>query len=351
MRTFYNKYKNNYPNVPEKVKIEYVIAKNDVIRNQVNITDEKMLEYYESAKDIMFQKEDAPTLEYKPFEEVKEQIENTLLLKESDARVDKLIANADNDIYENIDEDGFIDIDFSKLAEKYDLSYVAPTNPNDGTNYFAKEDLTGIVLGLEQFPQLVFDREINDPSPPLNSMEGKLIFRVLERVEPRTPSYEEVSDKVKKDFSYEKAFRKAESLAEKCVEEIKRTSFDEGINLIEEEAGKIQIIETDYFSRPGIFSESNYDIVLGMDSLGLARTGFGLKVGESAIAIESKGEKVCYVVTLVDRKKTNPGKFEEEKDSITQRYLMEKQLALLSEWELWIQKKNPIWKNQKLNLF
>ena len=365
MKSFYDKHKDNYPNViegtwgykePEKVKIEYIMARNDVVGKQINITDKKMLEYYEDKKELMFKKEDKPgntenenagetsTSEYKPFEEVKGQIKSTLLLKEADTLANKLIDDADNDINDSIDE-GVL-ISFSKLAEKYGLSYVVPTNPNDGTNYFAKEDLTGIVLGLGQFPQLVFDREIDDPSLPLSSIEGKLIFRVLEKAEPHTPSYEEIFDKVKEDFRYEKAFRKTESLAEKCIEEVKRTSFDEGIKLIEEETGEIQKIETDYFSRPGIFGESNYNIVLGMDRPELAGAGFNLKVGESAIAIESKGEKVCFVVTLVDRKKTDPGKFEEEKDSITQRYLMEKQLALISEWETWIQGKTQLGKTR-----
>lgn len=364
IRSFFDKHKSNFPNdeegiwgykEPEKVKIEYIVARNDVIGKQINISDESMLEYYENKKGLMFKKEDTPentekqgdekgdeasTSEYKPFEVVKEQIKNTLLFKETDALANKLIGDADNDIYENIDEGGFLD--FSKLAEKYSLSYVVPTNLNNGTNYFARDELIVIALGVPQFPQLVFDREINDPSTPLSSIEGKLIFRVLEKIDPRIPSYEEVYDKVKEDFRHEEAFRKAESLAEKCLEKIKQTSFDEGVKYIEEETGKIQEIETDYFSRPGIFSEDNYVKVLGMDRPELAGAGFNIKVGKSAIAIESKGEKMCFVVMLVDRKKADPKKFEDEKDSITVNYLTEKQLALLSEWESWIQTKTQL---------
>jgi hypothetical protein len=78
---------------------------------------------------------------------------------------------------------------------------------------------------------------------------------------------------------------------------------------------------------------------LGPERAKLAETVFGLKVGESAIAVQGKGIQRCYVVTLVDRKKVDPGKFDEEEDSIMEQYLREKQLAFITEWESWISKK------------
>ena len=199
---------------------------------------------------------------------------------------------------------------------------------------------------MAQFPQLVFDREVNDPSQPLSSLEGKLIFRVLEKIDPRIPLYEEIHDKVTEDFRYEKAFRKAKTLAEECLDKISQTSFGESIKSFEDEAGKIEIVETDYFSRPGIVGEGNYIKMLGSNKPKLATAAFDLKIGESAIAVEEKGEKACYVILLVERKGTDPGKFEAGKDSITKRYLIEKQLAFLSEWESWIHKKTRLGKSK-----
>jgi hypothetical protein len=337
------------------------MARRDVIEKQVNITDEEMHEYYENKKEFMFKKETESTLkdvekpedetvdetsipEYKPFDEVKGQIEVTLWLKKSEALVNKLIGDADNDIYENIDEGGLIS--FSELASKYSLSYVVPTNPNDGTNYFAKDELKEVVKGLEKFPQLVFDREINDPSPPLSSLEGKLIYRVLERIDPAIPPYEKIHDKVAEGLRSEKAFRKAEAFAKKCLEKMGQTSFEEGIKIIEEETGKIQIVETDYFSRPGIISENDYAKVLGSDRSALATRAFDLKIGEFGITVEGKGEKTCYVVTLVDKKEADLKKFEEKKDSIMEKYLTEKQLAFLSEWESQLHKKTRLGKSK-----
>ena len=370
IRSFYDEHSDTFPNSgegkwgykePEKVKLEYIMARNDRLSNQITVPDEKMREYYEAKKDLMFKKEteaipaedktpegekadDTTVVEYKPFEEVKEQISNTLLFKEIDSLANKLIGEADNSIYENIDEGGVLDL--SKLADKHGLSYVIPTNRDNGTNYFTQDELQNMIIGLEKFPQLVFEREIDDPSPPLNSMEGKLIFRVIERTPPQSRSFEDIHDKVAEDFRYEKAFRKAQSLAEKCLEQIDQTSFDEGIKSIEDEAGELQITETDYFNRPGIFGESNYVTVLGEDRPKLASVGFDLKVGKATSVSESKGESICYVVMLEDRKKADSEKFEEEKDLIMQKFLIEKQLAFLTEWESWISTKTRLGKKR-----
>ncbi len=277
---------------------------------------------------------------------MKEQIKNNLFFKEYEATINKQIADVDEEIYEMIDKEEFIS--FPELAERHGLAYVIPTNSNNGTNYFAKDELNEVVIDLPEFPQQVFDRDVNDPSPPLSSVEGKLIFRVIEKIEPRTPPYEEVREKVASDLSYEKALAEAEKIAEKCLEKINQTSFEEGIKFIEDEdkAGKIEITGTNYITRPGIISQDDDVEVLGQERAIIAETVFGLKVGESAIAVEDKGERKCYVVMLVDRKKVDPKKFEEEKDSIMRQYLMEKQLAFITEWESWIGKKAQLGKSK-----
>ena len=356
IRSFYDKHTEAFPSVeegrwgykePEKVKIEYVITKNAAVEREINatITDKAMRNYYEEKKDLMFRTEDdeeeedseeASVPKFKPFKEVKEQIKNNIFIKEYEATINKQIADADEEIYEMIDKEEFIS--FPDLAEKYDLKYVIPTNRKNGTNYFAKDELIEVMIDLPEFPQQVFDRDINDPSPPLSSVEGKLIYRVIEKVEPRTPPYEEIRERVARDLSYAKGFAEAEKLAEKCLEKINQTSFEEGIKSIKDEAGKIDITETKYITRPGIISEGDDVEVLGQERAKIAETVFGLKVGESAIAVQGKGIQRCYVVTLVDRKKVDPGKFEEEEDSIMEQYLREKQLTFITEWETWIAK-------------
>lgn len=358
---FYNKYSEDFPDSNaggrgykehEKVKLEYIIARyKDIGKNNIVLTDNEMLEYYTKKKDLMFKKddeyiaktdenagdekvEDTSTTEYKTFEEVKEQIMVILARKKSEVTVDDLIDKLDNGINESIDNEK--PIDFPGLAKKYGLSYVAPTNQKDGSNDFTKEDLNTVVLGTNNFSKLVFEREINDPSLPLGSLEGKLIFRVIEKKPSQTPPFEEIRDRVANDLREQKSFEKMIAFAEKSLEGIKQTSFDDGVKDIEKEVGEIEIVETDYFSRPGILGLNDYVKILGAYLPDLAELAFNLKTGETSVAVDGKKEKMCYIVTSVDRKKADLEKFEAEKKLIKNNYLMEKRYAFLAEWESWI---------------
>jgi parvulin-like peptidyl-prolyl isomerase len=267
-----------------------------------------------------------------------------MLFRERETVANKMIADADDEIYENIDKEGFIS--FAKLAKQYGLSHVIPTNQNNGTNYFTKDEMREVIIDLPQFPQQVFEREVNDPSTPIDSTGGKLIFRVIEKVESHIPSYKEVHDKVAEDLRYEKAFEEAEKVAEKCLEKINETSLKEGIKSIKDDAGKLAIIETKYVSRPGIISKDDDTEILGSDRVKITDAAFGLKVGESAVTVENRGEKTCYVVKLVERKKVDPKSFEEKRDLIMEQYLLEKQFVFSTEWESWIGTKTQLGKSK-----
>ncbi len=203
-----------------------------------------------------------------------------------------------------------------------------------------------MIIDLPEFPKQVFEREVNDPSTPISSSEGKLIFRVIEKVESHIPPYEEVHDKVAEDLRYEKAFDEAEKVAGKCLEKINQTSLKEGVKFIKDDAGTLAIIETKYVSRPGISSKDDDTEILGSDKVKITEAAFGLKVGESAIALENRGEKTCYVLNLVERKKVDPKRFEEKRDLITEQYLLEKQFVFSTEWESWIGTKTQLGKSK-----
>ncbi len=364
IKTFYDKHSGSFPDKaegvwgykePEKVKLEYIIAKFDAVEEQIEITDEKINEYYEDKKDLMFRTESVESVEnkdpdgasvseFKPLDEVRDQIRSNILFKERESMVNKQIADTDNEIYENIDKEEFIS--FAKLAEKYNLSHVVPINRNNGTNYFTKEELKEVIIALSQFPQQVFDREVNDPSPPIASVEGKLVFRVIEKIESRVPPYEEVRDKVAEDLRYKKAFEEAGRFAEECLGQVNQSSFEEAIKAIETEAGRLTVMETKYINRPGVIGKGDDTEFLGQDKVEIVDAAFGMKVGESAVAAEEKGEKKCYVVTLVDKRAVDTKKFEEDKDSIMKQYLMEKQFSFFAEWEAWISTKTQLGKSR-----
>ena len=324
------------------------------MQNEITISEEEIIKYYEENKDELFkevvsdievpgdtsdpeEKNTTSEPKFRPFDDVKGQILVTLKRQKSEALANKKIGDADNEIYEMMGNNKFVG--FAELSEKFGLTYVVPTNPDDGTNYFAREDLDTVILGLIQLPQLVFEREVNDPSPPIGSPEGPLMFRVIAKTQPETPPFGQIHDKVAEDLRYEKAFIAAQKLAEKCLEKINQSTFEEGVKSIDSGTGELKIVETDYFTRPGIIGENSYVAVLGQDNPGLAATVFGLEIGESATSVKEKGERACYLVTLVDRKKIDPAGFEKEKESIMAKYLAEKQFAFLLEWEPWLNQK------------
>jgi parvulin-like peptidyl-prolyl isomerase len=85
---------------------------------------------------------------------------------------------------------------------------------------------------------------------------------------------------------------------------------------------------------------------LGSDRVKITDAAFGLKVGESAVTVENRGEKTCYVVKLVERKKVDPKSFEEKRDLIMEQYLLEKQFVFSTEWESWIGTKTQLGKSK-----
>ena len=85
-------------------------------------------------------------------------------------------------------------------------------------------------------------------------------------------------------------------MRKKCLEKTNQTSLEEGAEFIKDDAGKLAIIETKYISRSGIINTDDDTEILGSDRVKITDAAFGLKVGESAIAVENRGEKTCYVV-------------------------------------------------------
>ena len=243
--------------------------------------------------------------EFKPFDEVKEGIKKSMLFRERENNSQQNDCQMQMMKYMKILTKKVLSV-LLNSRRNITFSHIIPTNRNNGTNYFTKDELREVIIDLPEFPKQVFEREVNDPSTPISSTEGKLIFRVIEKVESHIPPYEEVHDKVAEDLRYEKAFEEAEKVAGKCLEKTNQTSLEEGVEFIKDDAGKLAIIETKYVSRPGIISKDDDTEILGSDRVKITDAAFGLKVGESAIAVENRGEKTCYVVKLVERKKVDP---------------------------------------------
>ncbi|HHT9125609.1 MAG TPA: SurA N-terminal domain-containing protein [Candidatus Brocadiia bacterium] len=372
IQSFYNEHCDTFPNtfegIPgykelEKVKIEYIMARYDDLKERVSVSEEEVRKYYEDNKNTKYKLEsasqesgvksqDALTQDsgpktqdsYKPFDEVKEEINNILKRQKAEELAIELVNKVDDQITTELGKTERTS--FEELAKKSSLTY-------NITAYFEKKEAHKIIHGTDKLALMAFEREKYDPTPPFDCSEGRFIFQVVDRKPPGAPPLAEIRNRVEMDLRKEKALRKMRELAEICMEKMKDGNFDEGVKILEaalfeivkqgptvarpgNEAQKVTVehSETDYFSRP-IYSGdflSRYIPALHGDRPNVASKAFGIKKEDVAIVVEERGEKTCYIISLVDKKEADKGKFEEGEDRILKIYLAEKQEAFMIRW-------------------
>jgi hypothetical protein len=371
VQSFYDEHRDESPNpfegIPgykeqEKAKIEYIIARYDDLKDQVTVSEGEIQKYYEDNKDTKYKIEKESTsqepgveseepqqpetqdAEYKPFDEVKEEINNILKRQKAEVLAVELINKADDQITTELGETERIG--FKELAEKFSLTY-------NITPYFEKKDAIKIIRGTEKIALMAFEREKYDPTPPFDCAEGRFIFQVVDKRPPGALPLTEIRERVENDLREEKALRRLRELAGKCIDKIKGTTFDDGVEILQAEIFEIlkqgpavirpgsetQTVtidhdETEYFSRPIYWGDrpSRHIPALKGDRPNVASKAFNIKKGEIAITVEERGEKTCYIISLVDKKEADKNKFEEGKDKILKRYLSEKQETFMKQW-------------------
>jgi hypothetical protein len=362
--SFYNTHKDSFPDPArgnpgykesEKVKIEYIMARNRDLEKQVTVSEEEIKSHYEGNKERLYKvqkpkeekpsegsppqtgdktetKEQPPT--YKPLEEVRGEINDTLQREKTKELVDKLISQADEKIYESLGKAEQINL--SPLAQELGLFYKE-------TDYFSREEAGKVIKEAEDLAKLVFEREPFDPSPPQEALAGKYIFQVVARKEATAPALEEIKEKVENDLKEEKALQKAKEVATAVADRIREKSVEEGVKLLEEEGKRLRGEykgsiykkgETEFFARPEVVEGKSYRYLKSLDAdvPNLASRAFGLKGQEVAVVVEEAGKKACYIIRLKERKEAERGKFDEEKEKLLRRYLAEKQQTFLKEW-------------------
>ncbi len=372
IQSFYNEHCDKFPNLlegvlgykeQEKVKIEYIMARYDDLKDRVTVSEDEIQKYYEDNKDTRYKLEstsqesgvkgqDPLTQDsglktqdsYKPFDEVKEGINNVLKRQKAEELAVELLNKADDQITTELGKTEHTS--FEELARKFSLTY-------NVTPYFEKKDANKIIRGTNKISDTVFEREKYDPTQPFDCPEGRFIFQVVDKRPPGAPPLAEIRNRIERDLREEKALRKMRELAEICVGKIKDRDLDEGVKTLEAELfeivkqgpvvvspGKesqkvtVEHNETDYFSRPGYSGNrpSRYISALHGDRPNVASRAFSIKKGDVAIVIEESGEKACYIISLVDKKEADKSQFEEGKDKILKRYLAEKQEAFMAQW-------------------
>ena len=387
VRAYYEKYMNDEHNagsvnpgykLPERVKIECIVAKFDDVEKQVSVTNEEMKKYYEDNKESQFKninvasksenakdgkavpkdtssadkkvstKEEkktanenknqgkASTPSYKSFDEVKGDIQKVIARQRAMEKASEIMTKLDEEIYETIGKTERPS--FQDLANKYKLTYEIPKGKKSANEFLTENDLLEVFPGSNQIAQIAFDRDKYEPSVPCDFVEGKVVFQVIDKKSSAAPPLEEIRNEVVNDLKMEKGLLKANEIAEKNVGKTTGASFDDVAKSIKTELGgkDITVCETDYITRPTkLFNkDSRYIEALKEDRPNVANKAFELKQGQLGVAIETSGEKACYVISLVDRKPADKTAFEKGKENLIQQYLYEKQEAVLTEWQI-----------------
>lgn len=371
IRAFYEKHKDDDYHAdadkpgykfPERVKLECLIARYPDLEKQVPVTDDEMKKYYEDNKETQYKittkdespaekktvkkeektssdagksKEQKTITTYKPFSEAKGDIQKILARQKAIAKAKEIMNTLDEEIYETLDKADRPS--FKELALKYNVAYEIPKGKKSNDEFLTENDLFEIFPGSDQLVQIAFDREKHEASIPLEFVEGRVVFQLIDKKVAAAPPLEEIRNVVINDLKMEKGIQKAKELAEKYTGTTANTSFDDLVKAIKAESGlkEIPVYETNYINRPmKLFNkESRYIEAMKEDRPNVAKKGFELKPGERGIAVETSGEKACYILQMIDKKAADKTAFEKDKESVTQRYLYEKQESFMTDWQ------------------
>ncbi|MEP9411421.1 MAG: peptidyl-prolyl cis-trans isomerase, partial [Candidatus Brocadia sp.] len=270
IRAFYEKYKNDdYQEdsgkpgykLPERVRLECLVARYDDMEKHVSVTEEEMKKYYEDNKETQFKilpaeqntediKEDKTLLSYKAFAEAKNEIREILARQKAMEKVAEIMSRLDEEIYEAIDK--VERPSFKELANKYKVTYEIPKGKKSNSEFLTENDLLELFPGSNQIVQVAFDRDKYEVTVPLDFIEGKVIFRIIDKKPSAAAPLEEIRSLVINDLKMEKGILRAKEIAEKYVQPDKSGSFDDIVKSIREESGKMDFLvcETDYITRP-----------------------------------------------------------------------------------------------------
>ena len=363
---FYSEYKDLFPDKTtgsygfkedEKVRIEYVLADFSEMLKHVSVTPEELSKYYEDNKGTEFvapvketvddesAKGEDGKVKYKSFVEVQEVIKNNLLKQKAKDYANELISKVDEVIYESIDK--LNRPTFKELANEYGLVYKVPKEGRGGSEFMTSDELERVLIGKDRLSSLAFGRDKFDPSPPLEALDGKYIFQVIDKQFSMSPQLSEIKDKVESDLKTEKAFRKARELAEQCLKKMQNSSFESGYDSFVADTGfsGLELGETEYLNRASAVSGTSphgYIVAMQDYRLEVLQKAFKLKDKEMGLAVENRGNKACYIVVLAHKKDVDRSEYEKNKEKVLNRFKAEKQKYTLKKWEDDISKRSNL---------
>lgn len=287
--------------LPEQRSIRYLWVNSSDVRAGLQVPEADVKAYYDQHKDQFGSK---------PFDEVKEQVRQTVLFTDANARerAEAAFAEAKKGL-DSADSDSSL----QALATKYGLKVQATPKA------FGKEESAG-ALGLDAaLNKAVFAAEKGKWSNAMALRGGTIRFVVSEIVPSRPSTFEEAKEKLRESLLEEKASSAARAAAASLA---RATKDAQGL----EAAAKKESITTNV---TGELSAKDYIPLVGAVD---AEAGKALaSASEGAVVGPVKAGAGFLVAVVTEHKPADVEKFREEKDSFARRQADETAGRLMDE--------------------
>jgi len=264
----------------------------------------------------------------KPLKEVRDEIVQELRKQ----KANEVAFNNATDAYEKIILAGSLD----KFSQQH------PEIPVEETNFFSRKspEKSGIAAGILSEPaflNIAFNLKKGELSSLVETPKGYAIIFAADRKEPEIAPFEDVAEKVRKDYIRTKSDTMAQEKAESMLADLKK----KGDNDFASEAAKNNKTPTTsgYINRNAVGASSLPDQ--------LVNTGFELPLQSPyPEKIVTAGDKY-YVFKVLERKPPPPKLFSEKEKEFSKELLQGKKEAILASWLANFRAKSEIEINQQ----
>ncbi len=258
------------------------------------------------------------------FEEVEEQIRNQLL--ESRARV--FAKEAAESVYEA----SFLNEDLADIAENHGIGVTKTGFFDDG----GPEDKN--IGDRKKFAETAFSLSHLEISGIQKWSNGFYLMQLIARKDSKIPDFSEIMDDVQKKYIQERQHEAAQKDAENFLEKLKEQ--DSAIETLAQEFG-VSVSQSGFFKRnqpvPGLENQMQ-----------ISSVAFELSDRKKYPDSVLRGENGFYVIAFQDRQKPSGERFDQEKETIRQQLIRQKQTTIFEQWMTQIRDKSEISINNEL---
>jgi peptidyl-prolyl cis-trans isomerase D len=310
IKTFFVDHKESYKSEP-MIKVRFLCFAPDNYRAKVNISDQKIQDYYEAHHEEFNNEKSIVSID-----EAKKGIRKKLINKEA-----KILAYEEA---ESVFDTIFEGDDLIKASNEGNLKLQT-------TDFFTIKGPDKGIKNRKKFASAAFNLSAMEISDIQDIEDGYYILQVIEKNPGEIPELKDVEEKVEAALIKEKQDEKASTDANEFLSGLKKSK----LMSVQKAKYDLKVNSTGFFKR----NEPVLDIGL---ERGIIEAAFKLSNKTKWPEKVIKGKKGYYVISFKERKKADPEGFVKEKTNIKERLLRQKRIKTFDEWLTQIRKKSNI---------